>query len=395
MLQTTRMADSDGMEPIKYTKKNPFLASLSENTKLSGEGSKKDTRHYVINLSGSRLAYTPGDSLAVTPQNPRSLVDALVEKLGFDPEVNVDHKRCGQTSLREALTRHFIINRAAGKILKALPALGVSDSDRERLEALNGDAEATREYLFTRDYIDILNEFSGVSFDSPESFLELLAPMVPRLYSIASSQAVHPDEVHLLVATVRYETHGRERLGMASGWLADQAELNRHYIPVFATQSKFRLPEDLSMDVIMVGPGTGLAPFRAFLEQRKFDAASGRNWLFFGEQHQSTDFYYQEEMEAFQADGWLHRLDLAFSRDQDHKIYVQDRMRENGAELWAWLKGGAYFYVCGDAQRMAKDVHQALIDIAREHGDMTEEAAVEYVERTLMKEEKRYHRDVY
>jgi sulfite reductase (NADPH) flavoprotein alpha-component len=206
----------------------------------------------------------------------------------------------------------------------------------------------------------------------------------------------HPEEVQLCIAIVRYETHGRKKSGLATGFFADCAELRRKDIPVYVQESKsFRLPEDGATDIIMCGPGTGIAPFRAFLEQRTLDGATGRNWLFFGEQHRATDFLYGDELLDFQKKGKLYRLDLAFSRDQPHKIYVQHRMREQAKELWAWLQNGAYFYVCGDAKRMAKDVHQTLIDIAREQGGLSPEAAADYVNTTLMRTEKRYLRDVY
>jgi sulfite reductase (NADPH) flavoprotein alpha-component len=244
--------------------------------------------------------------------------------------------------------------------------------------------------------VDILKDFDEARFESPEMFLSQLSPIPPRLYSIASSLAAHPDEVHLCVAVVRYETHGRKKTGLCTGFLADHAEMRVRNIPIYIQESRhFRLPQDGARDIIMVGPGTGIAPFRAFLEQRAADGARGRNWLFFGEQHRATDFFYEDEFAAFKKQGVLTRFDTAFSRDQAQKIYVQHRMKENARELWAWLQGGACFYVCGDAHRMAKDVHQTLIDIAREQGGLSAEAAAEYVNLTLMKTEKRYLRDVY
>ena len=252
------------------------------------------------------------------------------------------------------------------------------------------------EFVETRDYVDILADFDEARFETPESFLAQLSPIPPRLYSIASALAAHPDEVHLCVGIVRYETRGRSKAGLCSGFLADQAPLNVPDVPVYVQESKtFRLPPDGGRDIIMVGPGTGIAPFRAFLEQRALDGATGRNWLFFGEQHRATDFFYEEEFSALRTQGRLHRLDLAFSRDQAQKIYVQHRMREQARELWTWLQRGAWFYVCGDARRMAKDVHQTLIDIAGEQGCLSAEAAAEYVNVTLMKTERRYLRDVY
>jgi sulfite reductase (NADPH) flavoprotein alpha-component len=263
------------------------------------------------------------------------------------------------------------------------------------MEIVDND-DVLGEYIHTRDYVDILKEFDEAKFESPEAFLAQLSPIPPRLYSIASSLAAHPGEVHLCVAVVRYETHGRKKTGLCNGFLADHAPLNVRNIPVYVQQSRhFRLPQDGARDIIMVGPGTGIAPFRAFLEQRARDGAKGRNWLFFGEQRRATDFFYEQDFTAFQKKGLLTRLDTAFSRDQAEKIYVQHRMKESAQELWAWLQRGAFFYVCGDAHRMAKDVHQALIDIAQQQGNLSAEAAGEYVNVTLMKTEKRYLRDVY
>jgi sulfite reductase (NADPH) flavoprotein alpha-component len=220
--------------------------------------------------------------------------------------------------------------------------------------------------------------------------------VVPRLYSIASSFQAHPGEVHLCITVVRYETHGRAKKGLASGFFADHSDMFVKNIPVYVQESRtFRLPKDGAADIIMCGPGVGLAPFRAFLEQRVLEGATGRNWLFFGEQHRATDFLYGDELLDYQRKGKLHRLDLAFSRDQSHKIYVQHRMLEQAKELWSWLQNGAYFYVCGDARHMAKDVHQALIDVAQKEGGLSAEAAAQYVNVTLMKTEKRYLRDVY
>jgi sulfite reductase (NADPH) flavoprotein alpha-component len=267
---------------------------------------------------------------------------------------------------------------------------------RNRLMELVDNSDSLNEYVNTRDYIDVLKEFDEAKFESPEAFLGHLSPVVPRLYSIASSLQAHPDEVHLCISVVRYETRGREKKGLASGFFADDAELFVKNIPVYVQESRsFRLPKDNSTDIIMCGPGTGLAPFRAFLEQRKLDGATGRNWLFFGEQHRATDFLYGNELLDYQKKRILNRLDLAFSRDQPDKIYVQHRMLENAKELWTWLLNGAYFYVCGDAKRMAKDVHQTLINIAQTEGAMSAEAAAEYVNTTLMRTEHRYLRDVY
>ena len=380
-----------------FNRKNPFPATLLRREPLTQAGSAKDTRHFVISLAGSGLDYTPGDSLGVFARNPPALVEQLLALLALDPLASVQDPRGGGTlSFRDALSQCYILNRASKKILSGLAERIPQGEQRNQLMEIADNGSMLSEYVETRDYVDILREFDEARFDTPEDFLSQLSPIPPRLYSIASAHAAHPGEVHLCVGVVRYETHGREKAGLASGFLADMARAGAPDIPVYVQESKsFRLPADGARDVIMVGPGTGIAPFRAFLEQRALDAAAGRNWLFFGEQHRATDFFYESEFTAFQKRGLLHRLDLAFSRDQEQKVYVQHRMREQGKELWSWLQGGACFYVCGDAHRMAKDVHQTLIDIAREHGGLAPEAAADYVNVTLMKTERRYLRDVY
>jgi len=256
--------------------------------------------------------------------------------------------------------------------------------------------ELVSDYIDTRDYVDIMKEFPTARFETAGDFLEQLTPIAPRLYSVASSQLVHPGEAHLCVAVVRYDTHGRPKKGLASGFLADHADMFVRNVPIYVQPSwSFRLPPDPARDIIMCGPGTGIAPFRAFLEQREAEGATGRNWLFFGEQHETTDFLYQKELLGWRDQGILSRLDVAFSRDQPARLYVQHRMREQAKELWAWLQDGAYFYVCGNARHMAKDVHQTLCGIARDEGGLSPEAADQYVNVTLMKTERRYLRDVY
>lgn len=382
--------------PSPFNRKNPYLAELIAHEPLTKPGSGKDTRHFVVSLAGSGIRYTPGDSLAIFARNPVALVDEVIGLLGFDGNAPVKDPK-GQTApLRQVLRDCYILNRATKKIMSGLAEIVSQGEQRNRLMEIVDNGEVLSEYVHTRDYVDILKEFDEARFESPESFLTQLSPIPPRLYSIASALAAHPDEVHLCVAIVRYETHGRKKTGLCSGYLADHAEMRAKNLPIYVQESRhFRLPKDGARDIIMVGPGTGIAPFRAFLEQRAIDGATGRNWLFFGEQRRKTDFLYESDFLAFQAKGRLHRLDLAFSRDQAEKIYVQHRMKENAKELWAWLQNGACFYVCGDAHRMAKDVHQALIDIAQQQGGLSAEAASEYVNVTLMKTEKRYLRDVY
>jgi sulfite reductase (NADPH) flavoprotein alpha-component len=379
-----------------YNRKNPYVAELIRHERLTQSGSEKDTRHFVFSLADRGPRYTPGDSLAVFARNSPQLVEEVIRLLSFDGGAPVADNKGRTVSFRQALTESYILNRASKKIMSGLAECIPQGEQRNQLMEIVDNGEVLNQYVHTRDYVDILKDFDEARFESPEMFLSQLSPIPPRLYSIASSLAAHPDEVHLCVAVVRYETHGRKKTGLCTGFLADHAEMRVRNIPIYIQESRhFRLPQDGARDIIMVGPGTGIAPFRAFLEQRAADGARGRNWLFFGEQHRATDFFYEDEFAAFKKQGVLTRFDTAFSRDQAQKIYVQHRMKENARELWAWLQGGACFYVCGDAHRMAKDVHQTLIDIAREQGGLSAEAAAEYVNLTLMKTEKRYLRDVY
>ena len=383
--------------PEGYHRKNPFPSRLQRRIPLTLPGSGKDTRHLELDLVGSGLRYSPGNSLGVFARNPPSLVAEVVAALGFAPSQRVTLASGQADSLDSALERQFSLNRASRKILHGVQErLPAGSEARARMESLMQSDAAVSEYLFTRDYVDVLADHPEVRFESPEAFLRMLSPIQPRLYSIASSQEAHPDSVHICVAVVRYETHGRSKAGLCSGFLADVVEPGRAEVPVFVQESpKFFLPPDPSRDMIMVGPGTGVAPFRAFLEHRALQGATGRHWLFFGEQHESTDFLYREDLEGFRARGVLHRLDLAFSRDQAGKIYVQNRMLEQAAELWRWIQAGAYFYVCGDARRMAKDVHATLIRIVEAGGGLGPDAARSYVEETMARSERRYLKDVY
>jgi sulfite reductase (NADPH) flavoprotein alpha-component len=394
MPDATSGGGTSGANP--YSRKSPYRAEVIRHEQLTLPGSLKDTRHFVIALGGSGLSYTPGDSLGIFASNPPPLVDQVISILGFDAEATVTMPAGQQRSFREVLLHDFTLNRANRKLMGGLGERIPQGEQRNRLMEIVDNDEVLGSYIYTRDYVDILTEFDEARFESPEAFIGHLSPVVPRLYSIASSQQAHPGEVHVCIAVVRYETHGRAKTGLASGYMADHAPLRQKSIPVYVQESRtFRLPKDGATDIIMCGPGTGVAPFRAFIEQRVIEGALGRNWLIFGEQHRATDFLYGAEFLEHQRKGNLARLDLAFSRDQEQKIYVQNRMLENARELWAWLQKGAYFYVCGDAKRMAKDVHQTLIRIAQEQGGMPVEAAVEYVNVTLMKTEKRYLRDVY
>jgi len=379
-----------------YSRKNPFLAELIGHERLTGSGSGKDTRHFVLSLAGSSIQYTPGDSLAAFGRNSPAVVDELLAWLEFDGESPVKTPGGATTTLRRALLQEYIVNRANRKMMTGLAERIPQGEQRNRLMELVDNPELLAQYIDTRDYVDIFKDFDEASFESPEAFLAQLTPVVPRLYSIASSLQAHPAEVHLCVSVVRYDTHGRAKKGLASGFLADHADMFVKNIPIYVQESRtFRLPKDPATDIIMCGPGAGIAPFRAFVEQRLCEGATGRHWLFFGEQHRQSDFLYGPEWLDYLKKGKLHRLDLAFSRDQAQKIYVQHRMLEQAKELWSWIQNGAYFYVCGDAKHMAKDVHQTLITIAQRQGGLSPEAAAEFVNVTLMRTEKRYLRDVY
>jgi sulfite reductase (NADPH) flavoprotein alpha-component len=378
--------------PSVYNRANPFKARLIANYSLTGEGSNKDTRHMVVHLGASGINYVPGDSLGVAPRNFPQAVDELLPRLGLDPETPVEQPG-GAVALRDVLIHQYILNRVSKKFVKAVLERLPEGGKRQALAEIVGHEEAFDDYVFTRDYTDVLIEYP-VRFAATE-FLPLANKIAPRLYSIASSPKAHPGEVHLTVAVVKYHTHGRDKYGIASGYLAYGQDLNKDEMPVYIQPTKhFHMPSpDVAM--IMVGPGTGIAPFRAFLEEREIDGAKGKNWLFFGDQKRASDFLYEAQFLDLQRKGVLTKLDTAFSRDQAEKIYVQNRMQESGAELWKWLQEGAYFYVCGDAKRMAKDVHQMLITIAQEHGGLSPEAAKEYIEVTFAKTEKRYLKDVY
>lgn len=378
-----------------YNKDNPFPATIRENRLLNRPGSAKETRHFVVSLVGSGLSYKAGDSLGVYPTNRSSEVDELLLRLGATgAEPVILPRATASISLRDALTSRLALAGPTSKILATLLAKATSADEKAKLAGLLSpdSKELLTAYLDDREFVDILAEYPSAKLSAQE-FVDHLRKLMPRLYSIASSPKRHPDEIHLTVAVVRYRTNNRERVGVCSTFLADRIQLGTTPTPVFVSHSHFGPPEDRSKDAIMVGPGTGIAPFRAFVQDRVADKATGRNWVFFGDQKHATDFLYEDEWKQYVAEGHVHRLDLAWSRDQILKVYVQDRMRESGAELWSWIKNGGYFYVCGDAKRMAKDVDLALHDIVSRHGEMDSAAAAEYVK--LMKKEKRYQRDVY
>jgi len=371
-----------------FSKKNPFSSPVLQNFNLNRNGDK-ETHHIALSLDGSGLTYEAGDALGVYPVNPASVVDEIIANLPFKAGT-VPLPDGGEAPLREALLKHYDI----GTINKSLIQKWQSRSGSPFLRSLVAadDKKAWDDFCWGRDLIDLVIDHPA-DFTDGEDFVSILKKLQPRLYSIASSPNAHPGEVHLCVGIVRYKSYGRKRGGICSTFLADRmADGIQPGVFVHANKA-FRLPEDGNVPVIMCGPGTGIAPFRAFLEERKASGAAGRNWLFFGNPYSASDFLYEEELTAFQKDGTLTQLDLAWSRDQKEKIYVQNLMIQKGAELWAWFQEGAAFYICGDASRMAKDVDAALHKVAEVHGKLSPEEAVAYI--AQLKKEKRYLRDVY
>ncbi|WP_313113755.1 NADPH-dependent assimilatory sulfite reductase flavoprotein subunit [Pseudescherichia sp.] len=369
-----------------YTKEEPLVATLAVNQKITGRDSEKDVRHIEIDLGDSGLRYQPGDALGVWYQNDPALVRELVELLWLkgDEPVTVDGKTL---PLSEALEWHFELTVNTASIVENYARLSRS----ETLLPMVGDKARLQHYAATTPIVDMVR-FSAAQLDA-EALIGLLRPLTPRLYSIASSQAEVESEVHVTVGVVRYDVEGRARTGGASGFLADRVEEDGEIRVFIEHNDNFRLPANPETPVIMIGPGTGIAPFRAFMQQRAADDAPGKNWLFFGNPHFTDDFLYQVEWQRYVKEGVLNRIDLAWSRDQKEKVYVQDKLREQGAELWRWINEGAHIYVCGDATRMARDVEQALLEVIAEFGGMDTETADEYL--SELRVERRYQRDVY
>lgn len=371
-----------------YDRKNPYPSKLLNKILLNGTGSDKEIWHIEFSLEDSGINYLPGDSLAVFPQNSDDVVNEILKALKFTGTENITNHHDEEKFIGDAFKDDYDITNLNKTILKKYLALG----NNEPLNNLISDKEKCAAYLDGRQLIDLLLDYK-IEDIKPQDFVSILKKQSSRLYSIASSQSDASDEVHLTVSAVRYNTHEKNRKGVASTYLADIINVDDQ-VPVYIqTNRGFRLPEDNDVPIIMVGPGTGIAPFRAFLQERQSRGAKGKNWLFFGDQHYTTDFLYQLEWQDYVKEGLLTKIDLAFSRDQDYKIYVQDRMKEQAKELYQWLQDGAHFYVCGDASKMAKDVHQALIEIAQEEGKMSVEDATKYIKE--LQRNKRYHRDVY
>ncbi len=381
-------AAGSGVES-EFNRTNPFRAEVLENLNLNGRGSDRETRHIELSLEGSNLDYEPGDSLGVFPENHPRLVDELITAMEWNADERVTVNKSGdQVSVREALLRYFEITAVTKPVVEQLAKL----SPGSGLPALLADDSEFRKVMNSCDLLDLVQDY-GLKGISAASFIAVLRKIPARLYSIASSSKSFPDEVHLTVRTVRYETRGRERYGVCSVHLAERTEIG-DTLPVFIQQNpNFKLPENPDAPIIMVGPGTGVAPFRSFLGEREETGAEGKTWLFYGDQHFSTDFLYQTEWQRWLKDGVLTKMDVAFSRDTEEKVYVQHRMLEHSKELYQWIQEGAAIYICGDEKRMAHDVHAALATILEQEGGLTPEQAAEYL--TRLQQEKRYQRDVY
>ena len=378
-------------EKTSYSRTNPFKAEVLENINLNGRGSNKETHHLELSLEGSGLTFEPGDSLGIYPKNDSDLVEMLLMELDWDPEETVKVNKQGELrQLRESLISDFEITVLTKSLIEQAAQLSGNEDLKELLKP--GNEERLKEYREGRDLLDFVRDF-GSWGESAQEFVSILRKMPARLYSIASSLSAYPDEVHLTIGAVRYESHGRERKGVCSILCADRLQPG-DLLPIYIQHNQnFKQPKNPDTPIIMVGPGTGIAPFRSFIQDREESEAKGKTWLFFGDQHFVTDFLYQTEWQKWLKTGVLTKMDVAFSRDTDEKVYVQDRMREQSGELYEWLQKGAAVYICGDEKNMAHDVHNTLIEIIEKEGNMSHADAQAYLED--MQQNKRYQRDVY
>lgn len=374
-----------------YSRTNPFKAEVLENINLNGRGSNKETRHLELSLEGSGLTFEPGDSLGIYPENDPALVKFLLKELPWDSEETVTVNKQGEVkTLIEALTTYYEITVLTKPLLEKVVQVSGNEFLRELVSP--GQGEKLKSYLEGRDLLDLVQDI-GAWGTSAQEFVSILRKIPARLYSIASSIAANPDEVHLTIGAVRYNAHGRERNGVSSIYTAERLQVG-DTISVYVQQNEnFKLPSNPDAPIIMVGPGTGVAPFRAFMQEREEISANGKSWLFFGDQHFRTDFLYQTEWQKWLKDGVLTKMDVAFSRDTDQKVYVQHRMLEQSKELFSWLEEGATVYICGDEKHMAHDVHQTLLEIIAKEGGLRHEQAEAYL--ADMQQQKRYQRDVY
>ncbi|AOC56560.1 assimilatory sulfite reductase (NADPH) flavoprotein subunit [Bacillus pumilus] len=375
----------------EYSRTNPFYAEVLENINLNGRGSNKETRHLELSLEGSGLVYEPGDSLGIYPTNDPALVDELLTTCGWNAEEAVTvHKNGDTLLLKEALTSHFEITVLTKPLLQKMADFTKSEALHALLE--EGNEEKLKAYIAGRDLVDAARDF-GPFEGTAADFTAILRKIPARLYSIASSLKANEEEVHLTIGAVRYDAHGRERQGVCSILCAERLEPG-DTLPVYIQHNQnFKLPENPDAPIIMVGPGTGIAPFRSFMQEREEIGANGKSWLFFGDQHFVTDFLYQTEWQKWLKDGVLTKMDVAFSRDSEEKVYVQHQMKKQSKELFEWLEQGAYVYVCGDEKHMAHDVHSTLLSIIEEEGAMSKEKAESYL--ANLQQQKRYQRDVY
>ncbi|MED4205024.1 assimilatory sulfite reductase (NADPH) flavoprotein subunit [Neobacillus mesonae] len=371
-----------------YSRTNPFQAEILENINLNGRGSNKETRHLEISLEGSGLTFEPGDSLGIYPENDPALVELVLHELKWDPDEPVTVKTGDVRPLKDALQSYYEITVLTKPLLEKVSKL----STNKNLQNLTGHEGNIKEYFKGRDLLDLVRDF-GPWGETAQEFVSVLRKIPPRLYSIASSITANPDEVHLTIGAVRYEAHERKRNGVCSILTAERLQPG-DTLPIFIQQNEnFKLPQDPDAPIIMVGPGTGVAPFRSFMQEREEIGAEGKSWLFFGDQHFVTDFLYQIEWQKWLKNGVLTKMDVAFSRDQEEKVYVQHRLVEHSKEIFEWLEAGSYFYVCGDEKNMAHDVHNTLLKIIEKEGGISPEQAVEYL--SNLQQQKRYQRDVY
>jgi sulfite reductase (NADPH) flavoprotein alpha-component len=375
---------------VLYTRNHPYAATVLVNRLLTGPASEKETRHLELSLGRPGIQYLPGDSAGVIPENRSEAVEEVLRLMGFTGDEPVTDFYGGALDLRKALTSWLMIGKLSSSTVRGWAKL-TGNAELTAL-VLPKNKKNFEDFLWGREFPDLVEQYA-VKLGDPQQMFKLLPRLSPRLYSISSSQALYPDTMHVSVRVVRYESYGRKRQGVCSGQLGERTPEGAVLPILIHSNQLFRLPADMDAPVVMVGPGTGVAPFRAYLEHKEAGCGRWPMWLFFGEQRASQDFLYQDELLAWQKNGVLQRLDTAFSRDQKVKIYVQQRIREQSAELWRWLEQGAYFYVCGDSQRMAPDVEAAVLEAVAVHSGKGAEYAAEYLAR--MNKQKRYLKDVY
>ena len=373
---------------VEYTRNKPFQAEVIESINLNGRGSDRETRHLELSLEGSGIVYEPGDAVGIVPHNDPELVKELIEELGWKPSEQVTTKDGVTLSVEEALTKEYEITTLSKTLLEKFEPFAKND----KFKKLLGNAAELKAYVKGRDLLDLIQDYGPFTWQ-PSDVVSVLRKIPARLYSIASSLAAHPDEVHLTIRKVQYDAHGRQRNGVCSVYVSERLEVGDHVSVFVQSNPNFKLPASHETPIIMIGPGTGVAPFRAFMEEREEAGASGKSWLFFGDRHYVTDFLYQTDWQRMLNEGALTNLEVAFSRDTEQKVYVQHRLLEHAAELYAWLEEGAHLYICGDEKHMAHDVHEALLQIIQEQRGVSAEAAAAYL--SELQDAGRYQRDVY